>query len=333
MPDWDEAKRCSLTKSLQKEPVCNSIHAEQKTARERNRMQPKKIAIVGGNGRYGKFFKDFLEKKGHEVRVSDVGTTPSNEEIVRGADVVLIAVTLLKTVPVIESLVPLLRHDQLVMDITSVKAGPVEAMLKSKAEVVGLHPFTAPPKHGTFRGQTMFVVYARLSVWRDWVNEFLLSTEAVVKVVDSNSHDRERAVDQVLEHMCTAVKVAVMRRLGLDASHLFEVASPVYKLTAVQMARMFAQSADLYGGLPMVNPHAVATLEMFGEEFRHYVEVVKNSDLARYAADFAANKAYIGPDNIQRSFALSEKIVGLMANLCSRQGEKLFGGAVGYPPT
>lgn len=283
-------------------------------------MSTKRIAIIG-NGRYGKFFKDFFEKRGCEVRVSDTGHIPDNktvvknEEVVLWAEVVLIAVTVLQTVRVIESLALLLREEQLVMDVTSTKWYPVNAMLASKAEVVGLHPFTAPPKSDSFKGQTIFVYFARVLNWRPWVDEFLTATEALIDEVDSDRHDLERTLDQGLEHMCTLLKALVMKRLGVDAARLFKVASPVYKMTAAQMGRMFAQDASLYGGLPMLNPHMMPTLGLFREEFERYARIVESKDEDAYGALFNAASGHIGPENIGASFTLSEALVKTMIDM------------------
>jgi len=46
----------------------------------------------------------------------------------------------------------------------------VQAMLASQAEVVGLHPMTAPPKAPTLKGRVMVVCEARLRHWQPWVD-------------------------------------------------------------------------------------------------------------------------------------------------------------------
>lgn len=278
-------------------------------------MQSKKIAIVG-NGRYGKFFKNFFETRGCEARVSDIGTNPSTEDIVAWADVVIVAVTLPKTIVVIELISPLLRENQLLMDIASVKSGPVRAMRKSKANVLGTHPFTAPPKSGTFKGQTIFTFYARVDEdWKIWCDAFLAETEAYVVEINPDLHDLERAVDQVLEHMCTMVKTSVMRRLGLHPSHMFRIASPVYRMTSAQMARMFAQSPELYGGIPVLNTYTPKTLGLFREEFERYAKMVGGGSMDEFAKEFLANKEYLGKTVIDDSFALSEALVKTMVNM------------------
>ncbi len=278
-------------------------------------MEAKKVAVVG-NGRYGSFFADFFQKGGCKVRVSDIGTTPSTEEIVVWADVVLIAVTLFETVKVIEAISPLLREDQLIMDIASVKSGPVRAMLQSEASVLGMHPFTAPPRSGTFKGQTIFICSARISEnWQRWVDTFLLETEGNIVEVSTEKHDVPRTVDQFIEHMCTMLKVSVMRRLELEPSDLLKVASPVYRMTSAQMARMFAQSSALYGGIAIANEHIPQTLRFFQEEFERYAQIVTTGDMVAYSSEFDANKEYLGPTNIAESFALSEALVKTMVDM------------------
>ena len=58
------------------------------------------------------------------------------------------------------------ERDRLWLDVTSVKEAPVQAMLASQAEVVGLHPMTAPPKAPTLKGRVMVVCEARLQHWQ-----------------------------------------------------------------------------------------------------------------------------------------------------------------------
>src|SRR3989338_2403286 len=278
-------------------------------------METKRIGIIG-YGRYGKFWEKFFTDKGFQVRVSDIGMDPDNEDVAMWADVVIIAVTLMETTKVIESFLNILRGDQLIIDLASTKADSTDMMLASKSEVLGLHPFCAPPvKRGTFKGQTMFVYRARLSAWTEWVDAFLAATKAQIQLIEPEAHDRERTVDQVLDHLCTLLKASVMRRMELNASLLFKTASPVYKLTLAQMARMFAQSASLYGALPMTNRFVSRTLEIFQEELDEFRSQVSRGDIEAYSAVFDANRKYIGADTVDELFEFSEQVIGLTGDL------------------
>ncbi|MBI1974965.1 MAG: prephenate dehydrogenase/arogenate dehydrogenase family protein, partial [Parcubacteria group bacterium] len=287
-------------------------------------MEAKKIGIIG-SGRYGQFWKTFFSKRGFTVSMSDIGTTPSNEEVAEWADVIIIAVSIMETVSTIESLLGRLRPEQLIIDLASTKMYSTKAMLASPSEVLGTHPFCAPPtKLGTFRGQTIFVHEARLSAWLSWAREFLAATEGRLEKITPERHDRERTVDQVLEHACTHLKESVKRRMGLNTARLFETASPVYKLSLAQTARMYAQSANLYGGLAMTNPFAEEALKIFEEEFFTYQKQITRADIKAYSRDFEANRANIGVDTVNTLFELSEQLVGLMTDLVNPNSLKIL---------
>ncbi|KAG1242966.1 hypothetical protein G6F68_015978 [Rhizopus microsporus] len=51
-------------------------------------------------------------------------------------------------------------------------------MLASQAEVVGLHPMTAPPKAPTLKGRVMVVCESRLQHWQPWVDALCAALQA-----------------------------------------------------------------------------------------------------------------------------------------------------------
>lgn len=270
--------------------------------------EPKKVGIIGGEGAYGKYFRKFFDLRGDDVLFSDIEADPSNEEVVEWADVVLIAVPILDTVDVLLLIKHLLRKNQLIIDITSAKNAPSQVMLESLADVLPTHPFCAPPKNGNFEGQTIFVCPGRLTLWKNWVAKFLEDTRANLVYISPFEHDKARAVDQVIEHMCSLLKVAVMERLGVNPDGLLKISSPVYKLSTLQMARIFVQSPELYAGIPMTNVFAVDAIATFEEELIAYKKVIVERDAQAFREWFNKRRAYIGSRNIQDLFIMSEKV-------------------------
>ena len=105
----------------------------------------KKVGIIGGTGRMGSWFADLLEQSGATVyrigRTTDL--TPS--EAAAKCDVVVISVPIAQTVKIIREIGPLVSKHALLMDLTSIKKEPVQAMLEhSNAQVVGAHPLFGP---------------------------------------------------------------------------------------------------------------------------------------------------------------------------------------------
>jgi prephenate dehydrogenase len=122
------------------------------------------VGIIGINGLFGQLLKSFFEEHCDTVIGSDSQnpTLNTNIDVVTKADVVIFATPIMETPDIIHSVLDHTRSDQLLMDVTSIKQPAVEAMLKSKAQVVGLHPMFRPTV--PFAGQTIVVCLARLTV-------------------------------------------------------------------------------------------------------------------------------------------------------------------------
>jgi len=99
------------------------------------------IAIIGGLGEMGRWFSRFFHEQGFEVLIGEPGLQPTCAEVAAQADVVVISVPLHLTEAVIAELAPHLRPEALLTDLTSLKVGPMEAMLRHfSGAVVGTHP-------------------------------------------------------------------------------------------------------------------------------------------------------------------------------------------------
>ncbi|MBV9879315.1 MAG: prephenate dehydrogenase/arogenate dehydrogenase family protein, partial [Gemmatirosa sp.] len=123
------------------------------------------VAVIGGAGQMGQVLVRLFADLGHQVLVSDLGTELTPAAAAAIADVVVVSVPIDVTEAVIRELGPHLRDDALLMDVTSVKAGPMAAMLEATgASVVGTHPMFGPSVH-TLQGQRVVVCRGRGDAW------------------------------------------------------------------------------------------------------------------------------------------------------------------------
>ena len=124
-------------------------------------VEPRTIAIIGGHGGMGRCFEHLFNLLGHEVLVADIDTERTGQEIAAEADVVMIAVNIESTLEVIKQIGPACREDALLLDITSIKQEPVEAMLRcTNCSVIGTHPLFGPTLH-SLQGQRIVLTPAR----------------------------------------------------------------------------------------------------------------------------------------------------------------------------
>ncbi len=135
------------------------------------------VGIVGSAGAYGHWLGRFLRER---MDLKVIGYDPADPaslspaELLRCADVLVFSVPIRKAAALIGEYVAMADGTdagQLWIDVTSIKQGPVEVMLASQAEVVGLHPMTAPPKAPTLKGRVLVVCGERgYTRWRSVVD-------------------------------------------------------------------------------------------------------------------------------------------------------------------
>lgn len=254
-----------------------------------------KTGIIGGTGKMGHLFVPVFERAGYEVLVTGRSTALTNAELARQCDLVIVSVPIRDTVRVIGEIAPLLARNQLLCDLTSLKARPVEAMLKSKANVVGLHPMFGPTV-SSLKSQTIIVCPAR-------VEEHLLHrliaifrTEgARCTLASPEEHDRMMAVVQGLTHYVTLCMADSIRRLGIDIGTTREYTSPVYQIELSLVGRLLSQDPDLYADILQQNPYIPEVLEACRSSAGDLAEIVGSHDPKLFRGFFERNTRHLGP--------------------------------------
>ena len=217
-------------------------------------IEPRTVAIIGGRGGMGRCMASLFADLGHAVMISDVDTPLTAEEAARTADVVVISVPIDVTVDVIKRVGPLVRPDALLMDVTSVKIAPMQAMLESsRASVAGTHPIFGPSVH-SLQGQRVALVNGRGDEGLRWLRTMLEARGLTVVDTDAPTHDRVMSIVQVLTHYATEVMGSTMAALDVPLAETLRFTSPVYLMELFMTARHFAQSPDLYASIQMSNP-------------------------------------------------------------------------------
>jgi chorismate mutase/prephenate dehydrogenase len=274
--------------------------------------QARTVAIIGGHGRMGRLFATMYGDLGHRVLIVDVDTELTAADAAAVSDVVVISVPIDRTEAVVREVGPALRPESLLTDLTSIKQGPVAAMLESTpASVVGMHPMFGPSVH-TFQGQRVVLCRGRGDAWADWLSHTLSSHGMVITETTPAQHDRVMSIVQVLTHFQTQVMGLTLARLGVPIEETLRFTSPVYLLELYMTARHFAQSPELYGPIEMRNPRSgevTATLKAAAEEI---ADVIARRDQAAFAALFNEVREFLGSftnEALQQSSYLVDRIV------------------------
>ena len=254
----------------------------------------KKAGIIGGTGRMGRLFVKVFKKAGYEVLVSGRKTAITSADLAQQCDIVIISVPIHDTVRVIHEIAPLLKTGQLLCDFTSLKVRPVEAMLKSKADVIGLHPMFGPTVKSISR-QTIIVCPARADEARvtGLVNVFE-AQGAVCTIATPEEHDRIVAVVQGLTHFVTLCMADTVRRLGVDLHTTGRFESPVYQIELSLVGRLLSQDPTLYADILQQNPYVPEVLAACQSSAADLARIVEVQDPEQFRVFFEKNSRHLG---------------------------------------
>ncbi len=280
-------------------------------------IRPVTVGIIGINGRFGKLLATFFESLGCTVVGSDrkVPTDLTNVQVAKQADVVIFAIPIKRTVLAISEIVPHTRPDQLLMDITSIKEPVINAMLKSKAQVVGLHPMFAPEVG--FAGQTIVVCPARfeMSQWKTWVVNVLAATGTKLKWTDGKQHDTYMATVQVSPQSANLVNARLIMEMGVSTAESLNFTSPFYRVMFSLMGRFLNQNPEMYGSIFMKNPDTIPMLrKRIGIE-RKLIKIIQDEDMAAFVLFFEEVKTHFGLDVARDADELFQRLNAVLKTM------------------
>jgi chorismate mutase/prephenate dehydrogenase len=270
------------------------------------------VAVIGGHGRIGALMARLFGDLGHRELVSDLDTELTAADAAAAADVTVVSVPIDVTEQVIREVGPHVREDALLMDVTSVKRAPVDAMLAAtRGSVVGTHPMFGASVH-SLQGQRVVLCRARGDAWADWVARSLAARGLVVTEAAPEHHDRVMAVVQVLTHFQTQVLGLTIARAGLPLDETLRFTSPAYLLELYVTARHFAQSPALYGPLEMRNPEMPHVTAAFRDAAGELAAILGEGDQAAFERVFAEVRDFFGAFTetaLEQSSHLIDRIV------------------------
>ncbi|OPY50576.1 MAG: prephenate dehydrogenase [Methanosaeta sp. PtaU1.Bin055] len=284
----------------------------------------KKMLIVGGTGGTGSWFARFFKGQGFLVSVwgpsgkvevaERLGVRFASDllaEVVE-SDVVLISVPIQETAKVVEDVAPRMKQGSLLMDVTSLKRGPMEAMLRwapPGVEVLGTHPMFGPTIP-TIRGQTVILVPAagRCDSWLLPMEEIFREGGARVEILEADEHDRIMAVVQALTHFAYISIGSTLRSLDFDVARSRRFMSPVYEIMIDFVGRILDQSPELYASI-QENPEAKRVRETYILECKRLSKLADDGDLAGFME--AMNSAADHFSGTKEALARSDRLISL----------------------
>jgi prephenate dehydrogenase len=256
-------------------------------------FRPQSIGLIGGEGKMGSLFHRLFAGQGYRVRSAGPQPDPGYGGLVAESDVVIVTVPITETVAVIRRIAPLLRPGQLLLDFTSIKREPVEAMLEAGSWVIGCHPLFGPMPDP--RGQNVVLCPARPGPCLPWLEEALRRLGMTPVEMTAQAHDEAMAFIQGLTHFLNIAFARTLQTRGADIEALLRVCSPVYQVLFAMLSRILSGDAHLYGQIQILNRENLPVLREFLDNGAELLAMAEERRWEDFYGLFKSAGDYLGP--------------------------------------
>lgn len=251
------------------------------------------IVIVGGAGQMGTLFTRMFQLSGYQVKILEKDDWDQADTILADAGMVIVSVPIHLVEETIRRLPPL-PDDCVLVDITSVKNTPLQAMLAvHKGPVVGLHPMFGPDV-GSVAKQVVVYCDGRQSEAYQWLLEQLQVWGARLFCISAVEHDQNMAFIQALRHFATFAYGLHLTEENADLEQLLSLSSPIYRLELAMVGRLFAQDPQLYADIIMSSENNLALIKRYYQRFGDAISLLEKGDKNAFIESFNKVENWFG---------------------------------------
>jgi prephenate dehydrogenase len=267
---------------------------------------PFKALVVGGTGAMGRWCASFLKRSGFDVAIASrrdaleaaasLGVRRASIDDAGDFDVVVLSVPIDAIGASAARAGPLMRPGSLLMDLSSLKKGPMAAMLKHappEIEVLGAHPLFGPDVESIEGRNVILVPSERSSRWLPVIRELFEHAGARVTTATAQEHDKKMAVVQGLTHFMYIAWGRAMESLGIRPDDLNGFQTPVFSVTKEMAGRVLAQSPELYA-LIQSGPDVAPVRAAFIETCFTLAEAADAGDIGGFEKAFRSAAVHYG---------------------------------------
>lgn len=263
-----------------------------------NNVRPRKITIIGGRGRMGKFFTEQLSAAGHNVSILGHHDWEHADQLLGQAELVLVSVPIDHTVDVIKRAAQYLAPTTALADITSIKTQPVQAMLDHHVgPVMGLHPMFGPSVK-SFSEQKIVVCSGRNDDSFQWLLDFMESKGGELIESTPEEHDHIMVIVQATRHFSRFSLGVFLATERIDIERSLSMSSPTYRQEIDIVKRLFAQSPHLCMEIMLATEERCQAIERLASTYSSLAQLVTQKDRAALIQKFETTQRFLAEERV-----------------------------------
>src|SRR6201996_4253601 len=291
-----------LAESLLRQLIQSSL-----TTQERSRVAAqghgtgKRALVIGGRGKMGGWFAEFLSSQGFHVTIADPrGAPPGFDQLDDWQDddldseLIVLATPLSATAEILKKLAARAPRG-LIFDLGSLKT-PLRAGLVALAQagcrVTSLHPMFGPDTQLLSGRHVIFIDMGHAEALAA-AQELFAPTMAERVVMGLDEHDRLIAYVLGLSHALNIAFFTALADSGEAAPRLARLSSTTFDAQIDVASRVAAESPELYFEIQSLNDYGAESLMALQKAVERLVGSVKTKNAQEFTALMTRGRAYL----------------------------------------
>jgi len=261
----------------------------------------KSALVIGGAGKMGRWFVEFLGSQGYRVAVSDPSGAPEGTEEVGNwrevpleFDLIVVATPLRIADTVLKELAAR-KPRGTVFDIGSLKTplrAGIQALRDAGCRVTSVHPMFGPDTE-LLSGRHVIFVDAGSPEALATAQGLFASTMAERVVMSLDEHDRLIAFVLGLSHALNIAFFTALAESGEAAPRLARLSSTTFDAQISVASRVAEESPELYFEIQSLNEYGTESLEALRRAVERVWQTVTGKDAAGFTSLMQRGRTYL----------------------------------------
>jgi chorismate mutase / prephenate dehydrogenase len=263
----------------------------------------RRALVIGGAGKIGGWFTQFLSSQGFEVEVADPKATGPRalrdwRESSLTHDFIVVAAPLGAVNEILQQLAQR-KPRGVVFDLGSLKSPlrpGLAALRAAGVAVTSLHPMFGPDTE-LLSGRHVIFIDLGVSEALTQARSLFAPTMAEQVVMQLDEHDRLIAYVLGLSHALNIAFFTALAESGEAAPRLLELSSTTFDAQFDIASKVAEESPQLYYEIQRLNDYGAAPLDALARAVDAVRTAVMNDDQARFVALMRQGREYVGRRN------------------------------------
>lgn len=262
----------------------------------------RRVLVIGGGGKIGRWFVAFLTSQGFSVEVADPNGGPAgvprvedwHKSDLNKYDYLILATPLGITDAILRDLA-LRRPTGVIFDVGSLKSPLRAGLLALKSHgcrVTSLHPMFGPDTELLSGRHVIFVDLGHAEALQS-ARELFAPTMAEQVVMSLDDHDRFIAYVLGLSHALNIAFFTALAESGEAAPKLARMSSSTFDAQLDVATRVAQESPDLYFEIQSLNDYGAESLEALAQAVERIRTAVLSQDHDAFAALMRRGRDYL----------------------------------------